>query len=246
MIKIRSSTIFRLLCGTIGLFAAALLAMVGLMVYPFIFGGDDGPEAKVAARKPAVERVRRINVKGAAGAWQSNFWPEVPEQKEDPVAKTQDAEGDFIYIGSMIINEHNSSAIFQRKSSREQFRVPLGGEVYDITLKEVARDQVVATIAGNLVALRKVDTLPPKGAKKAAARPSARSAATTSGNTSFRLAESRSSSGPTRATAVRSTSGQNTSRTAPSSPSSSSSTTNWRRYWADRMRNRQQQNSQNR
>jgi len=243
MIKIRSSTIFRLLCGAIGLFAAALLAMVGLMVYPFVFPVEDGPAAKTAERKPPAERVRHINVKTAASTWQDRFWPEVPDQTDSAVGQAQEAEGDFIYIGSMIIDDHNSSAIFQRKSSREQFRVPMGGEVYDIALKEVAPDQVVATIAGNLVALRKVNTLPPKGAKRTAARPGARTSTTRNVNTSFRLAESRTNSGPTRATAVRSSRNGKTSRT----PAPSSSTTNWRRYWAERMRSRQQNtNSQRR
>jgi len=246
MPKIRSSTIFRLLCASIGILAVSLLAMAALMVYPYVAGGDDGAPAAPGKTKPPTTKVRQINVKTAAGAWQENFWPEVTEdQQEAPVANTQDAAGDFIYIGSMIISERNRSAIFQRKSNREQFRVSLGNEKYEVTLKEVSPEQVVATVAGNLVALRKVNALPVKGAKKSSGkrpRTQPRSASTTV-NSSYRLAQSRAGSGPTRVTAVRSGASRTSPRsgtTRTTSGSSSRSSTNWRQYWADRMRNRRQ------
>lgn len=64
MIKIRSASLFRLLCLAIGGLAVALLAMVVLMVRPVVFGGESagvaaGPVGPATPKKSAPVAVAR-------------------------------------------------------------------------------------------------------------------------------------------------------------------------------------------
>jgi hypothetical protein len=180
--------------------------------------------------------------------WHDLVSPPAPEAEQDqPAVQTKDAEGGYIFVGS-IRGGASGYAILQRQKDRQQLLIGLHDEDSEVRVREIAEDTLVADINGQPVRLRRVDALAPKAAKRSVrgrpgSRPTARRTTTTS--SSYSLVSRRASAAGKSTTRSSSPTRRTVTRRAPSRPTSTNrgastrTSTNWRQYWRDRLKRRQ-------
>lgn len=287
MFKIRSSTLFRILCWAIGLMAVGLLAMVALMVYPLLFGGNVAQANPDIATPPTKSTVTPLRVQQDFNTMQIRFWPPEPDEGDE-----LDVPGDAVdtyektaFVGGAFDGSPNDCAVFQNQTDRKQWVVFLNQQRNGVKLLTITDKLAVVDFGGQKVKLNRTKALAAKvkrttrrgrgsssrGRTSRASRTSrssssSRSTASSSVRTYGRGASSRSSSGRTStsrsrtpnsrtssasaSSAVRRTTGATTpasasrpasSTGAGSSGAKTSAGVNWRKYWNDRMKKRNQQ-----
>lgn len=292
MLKLRSSTIFHLLCGAIALEALGLLGMVAAMLYPLLVPGD---EQEVAGLEPppAVKKAASLSPYQSANRWMVTAWPppspdEVIPEEEAAAGPPVDSHERITFVGSVLgPDPGDQCGFFQRQTDRRQWSVWVGQERENLRLVKLTKDLAVVEINGEKVALNKVAAMapgpaaprrgtPPRGSRPSRPTPENRgstpAAATVTTSGSYRLATGseagssgrqpsrRSNAGaattsqsatlsrgsvatstPNTATAVRTGAGGSSVRVS-STPGTSSnrSSTNWRQYWADRLKRRRE------
>jgi hypothetical protein len=292
MLKIRSSTLFRVLCGAIVVMAIALLGLAGTMVSSYVW-----PEAPTTIASPNVTgrggSVKQIDVANNSKLAQKKLWPAKSAQANG-APLVLDESNQVIFIGMW-----GDSAIFQHKGTRKQWRVKTGQAAEGVKLVALdggAKQAEIRNVVNNTespqaIKLRLVDALdnaptsggrrgtgpmgssagggpasPSVGGPGSSGRPSGPvtsssgpAASGTVDRTTITIGASGSSSGgpATSGTAqrftsapIRTTSGNGSTGSGsagggdsatPATGASGSNNTNWRQYWAERMKSRQQQ-----
>ena len=287
MVKIRSSTMFRLLCWAIGVMALGLLSLAGFMVYSYLFPSE-AMAIPSPLHQPQKVVVKPVRVQQSSDAWQERFWPqETPVQGGMP-SDAVDESGQVIFVGIM-----GDCAVFQNKSTRKQWGVWIGETGEGVRLIDIAGKIALVEINSQKVKLNKVKPMEapvvgrggrpmvtrgaptgvnpagPTGVTRPVTTPirttTSSSASLSSGGRTGNPSgdpvqqpaasaaagtgsAQRFTSQPIRSTARSSggNNGQTSGASGQSGSVNSGSNTNWRQYWADRMKARQdQQNTTN-
>lgn len=259
-IRLKPQLMFRLLCGAIGLLAAVLLAMVVVMLYPLVVSGGNEPEDLSTPMPQHVTPTRQANMQSVCGAWHDRFWPEL--KKEEPKEEIQTLEefGEYIFTGSIHMSSGAAWGIFQRKKG-DQFKLSVGEKQQGVELLDVVKGIATVRIDNRTtVRLKKVNPAsgstgrgsrgkqPARNDRSGRVSSNSRTQVRGSGSSgSARLAQG-SNTQTVRATVVKEgvtvTSG--TSRQVTAGGGSRVSTargrqsTNWRQYWAERMKKRRE------
>jgi hypothetical protein len=198
MIKIRSSTLFHALCWAIGLMAVGLLAMVALMVYPLLFGGNDAQAATASPRAGATPRVTPVRVRQDFNTMQVRFWPPEPVEPDelDVPGDAVDAYEKIVFIGAVVGGGPDDCAVFQNQTDRKQWVVFLNQKSNGVKLLNITDKLAVVDFGDQKVKLNRTKALASKTRRTTRRGSSSRRTVRTSRTTSASRA-SRSSSGRT-------------------------------------------------
>lgn len=164
--KIRSSTMFRLLCWAIGTMAVGLLGLAGFMVYTYLV-----PSEALAIPSPTVTPLvataKPVRVQQNSDAWETRFWPqETPGQADSMPADAVDESGQVMFVGIM-----GDCAVFQNKTTRKQWGVWIGESGEGVKVIGVTDKVAMVEINSQKVKLNKVKPVDLTGAKGGRGRP---------------------------------------------------------------------------
>ncbi len=240
MIRLRSSTVFRLLCGSIGFLALVLLCMVGLMVYASLSHGEtataEGPIKPQTAIQPQTPIDRSMSSMGHRLSPEPEAEPAEPEI--DPNAKP--SHGGWRYIGHIKEADGEIWVLMQNERTKSQAWWKKGEMRGEIEVKTLAGDNIVVVIKGQPVTLAK--SAPALGITKRTSRPPSRtirsSARRSTTSASIRENYMAAQAGTTKATSSGRAVVSRTSR--PTRPASRTGR-DWNQYWADRVRKAREQ-----
>lgn len=235
MLRLRSSTVFHLLCWAIGILAAALLAMVALMLYPYIFPAAPAEAANKDSGPPPAT-VREVSPLQAGGTWHERFWPQAKETQETNFGDVKESGAGYAYVGGLLKGDNQGYAIFERLSDRKQVLVTLDEIREDFKIRKVSNDAIVALINNQPVSLKRVE--PTATAKKAAPgrrTPTATPTPTRGGGRPSAAAARETTS----ATIAISRVSAPTPGGGAGTPSATGDDRNWRQFWDNRMQQRQ-------
>ena len=245
MIRLRSSTVFRLLCGAIGSLALVLLCMVGLMVYASLSRGETATaEVQIKPRTSGQQQTpidRHMSSMGDRLSPKPEAGPAEPEM--DPNAKT--SHGGWRYIGW--IKEANGEiwVLMQNEKTNNQVWWKKGEMRDEIEVKALADDKIAVVIQGQPVTLAKTAAVfsktirpsrpsPPSRTDRRTANSSGSPAAITENYTAAAQAGTTTAASPAVPANVNN---RASSATRPASRTGR----DWNQYWAERVRRAREQ-----
>ncbi len=238
MIRVRSSTLFHLLCWAIGVMAVGLLAMVVLMVLPLVVSSKE-TSGSTAEFEPPPPAAREAPVDQVARTWHMRFWPPEAEEEEEEteLGDAVDSAAGFRYVGNVFDGNGEGYAFLQREGTGRQLMVHSSRPEGNIRIRTLAENYLVAQIDEQVVKLRLVGAKAPRSRRgqssprRAGTNQSGSSARGEITSTSYHVASGGSSN---------SQNGSSTSSGSRRQGQTTRAGRNWRRYWAERMRRNRQ------
>ncbi|NIA21854.1 MAG: hypothetical protein GWP05_07810 [Anaerolineaceae bacterium] len=243
MIRLRNSTIFKLLCGTIGLLALALLCMVSLMVYDSLTQAEEttneGPiEPRASSHQaPPIDRLMSsmgVRLSPEAKAEESQ------EPKLDLNAKQ--SYGGWKYIGNIREAGGDYRVLMQNQKTGNQVWWKKGEVRDEIEIKTLADDKIAVVIKGQPVTLARTEAVYRKTVQRRRSS-SSRSSRTSGSNVSS--ASIRENYVAAQAGVVRTSGSGGSAVTARSSRPPRRTGRDWNKYWAERVKKAKQQAAKN-
>lgn len=224
MMRIRSSTLCKLLYGAVGTLAVALLGLVALMVYTTLAPAESHINTSPAP-PTAAARGAQVSIARASANLEERLFGRDEEEEEIEFSDAKESHDGYVYVGSIVESTGDKYALLQKRPQGGSFLLPVNGESEEVTLLGIDAEHIRAEINGERVTLtlQQASAASSAGRSRMGRRPS-RTGRTTPGSTSYRLAGAK----------------QNVEKNPDGSPKEGGGR-DWRTYWQQRMRRLREQ-----